>query len=298
MLISDAIKQFDKWRAFKVKKATVRGYSLTLKHLCIFMRNCHVETISLEDIILWFELHRNLEYDQNSFVGKAMALRKFFEFLTKKGIKVLNPDLISVPTKEYKLPKVLEEGNYQKLLSVIPDNNDPRHIRNKAMIKLFWDTGMRAGEMLALDVPDMDLLNKRAIIKTEKSRGMRPFREVFWTDETNNQLKLWLKKRTHLKDKHVFNEPDALFTSTHTSKAGSRLLKSGLCEMLRRYSERAKLPYVNSHSFRHHKGHTIIQKGGSSSDVMNILGHATLSSSSIYTMMRGKELEERARKYL
>lgn len=298
MLISEAIKQFDRWRAFKVKKATVRGYSLTLKHLCIFMRNCHVETVDLDDIVLWFELHRNLEYDQNSFVGKAMAIKKFFEFLKKKGMTCLNPDLISIPTKEFKLPKVLELENYLKLLGAIPHNNDPRHIRNRALINLFWDTGMRAGEMLALNVEDMDLENKRAVIKTEKSRGMRPFRQVFWTDETNHRLKLWLQKRAHLKDIHPFVEPDALFTSTSSGKAGSRLMRSGLNEMLRRYSEKVKIEPVNSHSFRHHKGHEIINRGGSAADVQNILGHATLASSSIYTMMRGKELEERARKFM
>ncbi len=65
--------------------------------------------------------------------------------------------------------------------------------------------------------------------------------------------------------------------------------------MLRRYSNRAGIPYLNAHSFRHHMGHDIIQKGGSAADVMNILGHATLSSSSIYTMMNDKELEARYR---
>jgi site-specific recombinase XerD len=50
---------------------------------------------------------------------------------------------------------------------------------------------------------------------------------------------------------------------------------------------------MNAHSFRHHMGHDIITQGGSAADVMNILGHATLASSSIYTMMTGKELENR-----
>ena len=70
-------------------------------------------------------------------------------------------------------------------------------------------------------------------------------------------------------------------------------MNKGLAEILRRYSNRAEIPYMNAHSFRHHMGHDIISQGGSAADVMNILGHASLSSSSIYTMMTGKELEDR-----
>ena len=55
---------------------------------------------------------------------------------------------------------------------------------------------------------------------------------------------------------------------------------------------------MNAHSFRHHRGHHIIKSGGSTSDVMNILGHSSVQSTTIYTMMRGKELEERARLFL
>lgn len=65
--------------------------------------------------------------------------------------------------------------------------------------------------------------------------------------------------------------------------------------MLRRCSTRARLPYVNAHSFRHQLGHELIKQGGSAADVMNVLGHASLSSSTIYTMMTDKELEERYR---
>ena len=67
--------------------------------------------------------------------------------------------------------------------------------------------------------------------------------------------------------------------------------------MLRRYSNRARIPFVNPHSFRHHMGHDVIQKGGSSADVIKHLGHSTLASSTIYTMMIDRELEERYRTF-
>ena len=68
--------------------------------------------------------------------------------------------------------------------------------------------------------------------------------------------------------------------------------------MLRKYSGRAKIPYVNAHSFRHRVGHHIIKSGGSSADVMNILGHSSVQSTAIYTMMSDVELEKRYRYFM
>lgn len=198
------------------------------------------------------------------------------------------------------MPRIADEETYKKLVAVIPKKtNHGRHIRNLAIINMLWDTGARNGEILSLDVHDLQLDRMRAIIKTEKSKGRRPIREIFWTEDTNKNLKRWLEKREYLKTKIHFQEPDALFVGISAGPLaptnGRRLAIKGVGEMLRRYSNKAEIPYMNAHSFRHHMGHDIVKKGGSSADVMNILGHATLASSSIYTMMTDKELEERYR---
>jgi integrase/recombinase XerC len=210
-----------------------------------------------------------------------------------QGYTVLEPELIPLPSKEYNLPRIANEENYQKLLSVVPKTNDPRHIRNRAIIMLLWDSGARNGEILSLDLDDVDTEQMRAVIKTEKSRGRRPFREIFWTEETNKALLCWIAKRDFLKKTKMSHMDECLFPCISSCLSGRRMTNKGVAEFLRRYSNRANIPYMNAHSFRHHMGHDIISQGGSSSDVMNILGHATLASSSIYTMMTGKELENR-----
>ncbi len=194
------------------------------------------------------------------------------------------------------MPRVADDQTYKQLVSAVPiQTNDPRHIRNLAIINLLWDTGARNGEILSLDVGDLQLDRMRAIIRTEKSKGRRPIREIFWTADTHGNILRWLKKRDHLKDIMQFKDSDALFPSVNNQKAGQRLTVKGVGEMLRRYSNRAKIPYMNAHSFRHHMGHDIIKKGGSTADVMNILGHASVQSSTVYTMMTDVELEKRYR---
>jgi len=297
MKLNEAIEKFSNWRKWQVKKDTVRGYDLILKQFCLFVRNCDIEHIRLEDVLSWFSLLEMLQYQRNSFIPKAQALKKFFEFYKMQGFVVLEPDLIRLPSKEYKIPRVASEENYRKLLSAIPkQTNDPRHIRNRAIIMLLWDTGARNGEITALDLEDVNTEQMRAVIKTEKSKGRRPFRELFWTKETNEALQAWIEKREFLKKTKMPHMEECLFPSICSGAlnlSGKRITNKGVAEFLRRYSNRANIPYQNAHSFRHHMAHDIISQGGSAADVMNILGHASLSSSSIYTMMTGKELENR-----
>jgi site-specific recombinase XerD len=66
-----------------------------------------------------------------------------------------------------------------------------------------------------------------------------------------------------------------------------------VAEMLRTNSNRAGIPTMNAHSMRHYMGRDIVNKGGSNSDVSNILGHSSLESSMIYTMMTGPDLQRR-----
>ncbi len=299
MLTKDAINQFSNWRQFKVKKTTVRGYDRELRNFCLFLRNPDIEHITLSNVMEYLNGMAELGWDRNSFVGKCMALRKFFEFYRLQGYKVIDEELIPIPDKEPKLPRVASDEQYRQLVAAIPqDTNDPRHIRNLAILGLLWDTGARNGEVCSLNVDDLDLNEKRAIIRTEKAKSRRPFREIFWTDDTNDYLVRWLKKRDHLTKVMKFEEPGALFVSVTSVKCGDRFSIKGVGEMLRRYCNRAKMPYMNAHSFRHHRGHHIIKSGGSTADVMNILGHASVQSTTIYTMMHGKELEQRARLFL
>ncbi len=141
MRLSEAIEKFTKWRAFQVKKATVTGYDLILRQFCMYVRDCEIEHVRLEDVVSWFELMAHLNWKYNSFIPKAQALKKFFEFYKRQGLLVLDPGLIPSPSKQYNIPRVATEENYSKLLAAIPaGSNDPRHIRNKAIIMLLWDS--------------------------------------------------------------------------------------------------------------------------------------------------------------
>ena len=300
MNLLEAIKQFEEWKGYSVKSNTLKGYNMLLRQFAIFMRNCDLEEVKLEHIGEFFSLLQLAGHNKNSFIPRAVALRKLFEYYLHQNFHVIDPWLIPLPRAEYSMPRVANEVAYSKLLNIIPENNDPRHIRNRAIIKLLWDTGARIGEVLDLNVSDINFEEKKAVIKTEKARTNRPIRELFWTGEAQVSLNEWLKKREHLKTKMMFSDPEALFISVMQGQyntSGRRFTRRGAGEMLRRYCVRGGIEYLNAHSFRHHMGHDLAIKGANNSVISSILGHSSLQSSFVYTQLHNKELRSVYDKY-
>jgi len=297
MLFKDAIDQFSGWRQIKVSGHTVKRYDKVLRIFCLYLRNPHIESITLNDVMNYLNMMKYLGWKRNGIIIVTLGLKKFFEFYNLQKFSVLNEALIPTPRKEYNIPRIATVQGFKKLINSIPKDNKPHHIRNRALISLIWDTGARNGEIIALNVSDLDLNKRTALIKSEKSRGRRPIREIFWTPSTNALLKRWVQKRKHLLQLFTFEDLDALFVSIskcgQNATRGKRMSVVGVAELLRTNSNRAGIPTLNAHSMRHFMGRDIVNKGGSNSDVSNILGHSSLESSMIYTMMTGPDLQRR-----
>jgi len=292
----EAIDEFIDWRAIKMRGAG-KNCDRELRSLCLFLRNPEVRVITFTDIMDYLKgLLEVKALHPNSLMNRAISIRKFFEYTRKRGLTTLDEELIPVPRQQYTIPRVADDDNYKKLINSIPGKKkDYRTVRNLAILALMWDTGARSGEICSLDVADIDINNKRALIRTEKNRGSRPFREIFWTEETNKSVSNWLKAREKFIDKPYFKDCEAMFISIAGTKPFTRITPHGISNMLSAYCTRAGIPYINAHSMRHHKAHDIAEKTGSAIDVMNILGHVSIKSSTRYVQMRDSQLEKRAR---
>lgn len=301
MKLSQAIEEFKDWRGFKVSGQTVIRYDAVLRIFCLTMGDPEIEQIQIGHILRYLSELERLGWKRNGINIVALALRKLFEYYNLRGYNCINESLIPLPKKEFNIPRVANEEDFKKLVKAVPRDSNPNNIRNLALIHMVWDSWARSGEIVSLNVDDLQF-NKDgsggAIIKTEKSRGRRPIREIFWTAHTGKYLKAWLKKKAEIQDKMVFEDNDAVFTSIRKCGSydvrGKRMTGRGVCEVFRMVSNRAGLPTIfNAHSARHYGGRKIIKSGGASADVTNILGHSNLESSQFYTMMWGNDLKER-----
>lgn len=301
MKLSTAIAEFRDWRGFKVTGHTVVRYDGVLKIFCLAMGDREVEDIKIEQVLKYLKNMEDLGWKRNGITIVCLALRKLFEYLNLKGLKVLNESLIPLPRKEFRIPRVANEQDFEKLLSVIPNDNNPNNIRNRALLNLVWDSMARAGEIVALNEDNLVFgkdLSGETTIKTEKSRGRRPIRQIFWSKQTGRHLKKWLETKNRLIKEGAFEDNEAVFLSIRKcggfDSRGKRMTGRGVCEVFRMLSNRARLPTIfNAHSARHFGGRTIIEQGGTDSDVSNLLGHSNIESSFVYTWLFGDSLRQR-----
>ena len=301
MQLSQAIKEFVELKKVKGIRAsrTAARYECTLRIFCLCMQDPLLENIELAHILWYLEELKRLGWKPNGVNLVGLALRKFFEYCNLRKYPVaFNEVLIPLVEKSFNIPRVTGIETFKKLLQQIPsDTNHPHHIRNRAILLMLWDSGVRTGELMSLDISDLDLKSRMALIKTEKSRGRRPIRQIFWTPETHKHLLKWMDKLKELKSKFNFNDDDALFVSisksSRQSLRGCRMNPRGVAEVLRVLSNQAGLPTVaNAHGIRHSMGRDTVKTLRSNSAVSNILGHSNIESSYIYTMLFGDELKE------
>ena len=280
---------------------TVVRYDRALRIFCLVMGDPEIEQIQINHILHYLSEMERLGWQRNGVNIVALALRKLFEYFNLRGYNCVNESLIPLPKKEFNIPRVANDEDFAKLVKAIPHDTNPNNIRNQALIHMVWDSWARSGEIISLNEEDLKF-NKdgsgSAVIKTEKSRGRRPIREIFWTAKTGKYLRAWLKKKHEIQHLMVFQNNEAVFTSIRKcgqfDVRGKRMTGRGVCEVFRMLSNRAGLPTIfNAHSARHYGGRKIIKEGGASADVTNILGHSNLESSQFYTMMWGNDLKER-----
>ena len=301
MKLSQAIEEFKNWRGFKVTGHTVVRYDNVLRIFCLCMGDPDIQSIQIQHVLRYMKEMERLGWKRNGINIVALALRKFFEFYNLRGFECLNEYLVPLPRKEMNIPRVANEKDFKQLLKAIPRDSNPNNIRNLALVNMIWDSWARSGEIISLNEDDLKFnadSSGSALIKTEKSRGRRPMREIFWTAPTGKHLKKWLTKKKEIQRLMKFDDTEAVFTSIRKcgmyDNRGKRMSGRGVCEVFRMISNRAGLKSVfNAHSARHYGGREILKQGGSLADVTNILGHSHMDSSMIYTMMWGDDLRQR-----
>lgn len=298
MKLREAIDLFADASGITEKRNTAKGYVRDLRQFCVYLRNPFIETIAPGNCEQYVKDLLEAGYQTNSVMLKGVALRRLFRFLKKRGYGIMDPSDVSIPRREFKMPQIAEDWQIERILAFLPESSsDMRTIRNRAIFLFLRDTGIRLGEMLTLNLDDIDLETRKAVIQTEKSRGTRPVRVSFWFDDCQKAILNWLNVRMRLEKRVVFDEPEALFIGLYGSRAGKRLRHSGVEIALRKLSRKADVPTVNPHSLRHRKGRLLRENGASNSTISGVLGHASLASSYIYTMMDDEALESAARQY-
>jgi len=218
-----------------------------------------------------------------SIARKLAALRTFFKFLLREGTIEKNPArLVSTPRLDRKLPARFEEAEVESLLDA-PDGSDPLGRRDRAILELLYGSGLRVGELVALDLStcDLDSCLLRVLGKGNKERIV-PFGEP--AEEA---------LRTYLRDRRALvalgEGTDALFLNHR----GGRLTARSVRRLMDRYLKLTALRSgFSPHSLRHAFATHLLERGCDLRSIQELLGHESLSTTQKYTQLSTRKLLE------
>ena len=253
------------------------------RYLKTFFKQSRIRTLSqiTDDSVRDFRLalaRQGLKKNTQSYY--VIAIRNFLKYLIKLGLKVLPPETIELPKVSRRDIEILEYVELERLLQA-PEGNNIRALRDRAILETLFSTGLRLAELCALN-RTIDL--KRGEISV-RGKGDK-LRVVFLSEGAKKAIKDYLDKRTDIEG--------ALFLSLDKSnKAIGRITPRAVQRMVDVRAREAGIPKkIHPHLIRHSFATDLLINGADVRAVQELLGHANISTTQIYTHITNKELRE------
>jgi site-specific recombinase XerD len=230
----------------------------------------------------------NQPLKKNTQAYYVIALRNFLKYLIKRDFKVLAPDKIELPKIPQRQIEIIDYADLERLLAA-PQGTDLRTLRDKAILETLFSTGLRVSELCQLN---RNLNLERGEI-TVRGKGNK-LRVVFLSATAKKALKNYLDKRT--------DAEEALFISlSKTSnlkpktfpKVIGRIIPRTVQRLIDYYTRKAGISNkVTPHTLRHCFATDLLINGADLRSVQELLGHASIATTQIYTHLTNKELRE------
>ncbi len=214
---------------------------------------------------------------------RLAALKGFFQFLVREGVAREDPTIqLASPKLKRRLPKVLTVPEVEQILAQ-PRLDTAAGLRDKAMLELLYATGIRVSELVSLNMNDVNLEHGfvRCLGKGEKERVV-PMGSVAVAA---------LREYIRLGRPKLLRSPRerCLFLNHN----GHRLTRQGFWKILKRYGQHAPIPKeITPHTLRHSFATHLLENGADLRAVQEMLGHADISTTQIYTHLTQARLRE------
>ncbi|HZU75452.1 MAG TPA: site-specific tyrosine recombinase XerD [Dehalococcoidia bacterium] len=226
------------------------------------------------------------QYADATVARKVAAIKSFFAFMQAEGIIPTDPtESLSSPRVGKSLPKPITPEEVDELLEQPLRRSTPEAKRDKAMLELLYATGMRVSELVALNLSDIILNDGTAYVRC-MGKGSKE-RTVPIHEHAAESLLAYLKEGRR-KLVRVPGEK-ALFVN----RRGERLTRQGFWLILKGYAEAAHIrPGVTPHTLRHSFATHMLRGGAPLRHVQELLGHANISTTQIYTQLTNEHLRD------
>ncbi len=280
-------------------KLTLRNYDSYLKRFLEFGAKKGVkrpEGIDL-DLVRNFRLWLNRLKDRRNHELKLVtqnyhiiALRSFLKYLAKRDIKSLAAEKLELPKIPARQVMFLESDDLEKLLKApLQEPDELLRLRDRAILELLFSTGLRVAELASLKRAQVSLKKEEFPVKGKGDK----LRIVFLSERARDALRKYLGARPD-------NSP-ALFVR-HNRELGiedqNPLTPRSIQRLMKKYALRAGVsPHITPHTLRHTMATDLLTAGADLRSVQEILGHASITTTQIYTHITNRRLKEIHKKY-
>jgi len=265
--------------AFSTEKCDYAG--LPVAHTAPFSQWSQIDKYHLSAYI-YYEKKKGLQ--PSTIARKIAAIRRFFNYLLKEGLISADPSIcLELPKQPFRLPKDLSQAEMAQLLDSLEPPANAVDFRDLAMLELLYAAGLRVSELLSLKISDVDLNlgYVRCIGKGNKERvvpiGGRAIETV------KNYLTVarpqWVKN----------NQERTLFLN----QKGRPLTRQWFWQMINKRARKAGInKHISPHTVRHSFATHLLEGGANLRSVQELLGHASVSTTQIYTHLTDTRLLE------
>ena len=228
------------------------------------------------------------DHKKTSVARKLASLRTFFQFLIREGVLETNPaKLVATPRIERKLPNHLSIEDAVRFIET-PDVNTDLGRRDRAIIEFLYATGIRVGELVNINLQDVDFREKLVRVT-----GKRKKQRIVPFGEPALQALLHYLEKTRpvffLNTPIGEREEKAVFLNYQ----GTRITTRSVGRMIDKYIKQcADIHNISPHSLRHTFATHLLDSGADLRDIQELLGHARLSTTQIYTQVSMEKLVE------
>lgn len=265
---------------------TLESYGRDLRQFQSYLHSSQIDIVkdsSRNTILSYLNSLQNKGRAVSTISRNLAAIKSFYQYLVRERYLEKDPAAnLESPKLEKKLPKILSIAEVEELLRQ-PNTYTPTGLRDKAMLELLYATGIRVSELISLNISDinLDMGYIKCYGKGAKERivPLGSIAAKCVQDYVN-------KGRPKLV--RTYEEP-ALFVNHH----GNRLTRQGFWKIIKRYAREANImKEITPHTLRHSFATHLLENGADLRSVQEMLGHADISTTQIYTHVTKNHLKE------
>lgn len=261
---------------------TINSYKVDIEEFLLYINkeNLDLFEIRYNDIFMFLKSLNDKKNSNTTISRKISALRGLYKYLLKQELVKKNPfSLVNLPKKEKKLPRFFYYNELELLLEV-PDLNTPLGQRDRLILEMLYATGVRVSELVNIELKDISNREIKVLGKGNKERIVRYGSCA--EDILNQYLNDGYKKLN-------INNSNKLFLNNRGNPITTRGVKYILDNIIQKTSIDKKIsPHMLRHTFATH----LLNEGCDITSVGELLGHASLSATAIYTHVTNDRLKE------